>query len=72
VSLRDPSDLNVRWVDVRGRVVGEENLGRLPGGVRQLTLDARDRNGEILARGVYWLVARAGPHRDVVRVTWLR
>jgi hypothetical protein len=72
VSLRDASDLNVRWVDVRGRVVGEENLGRLPGGVRQLTLDARDRNGEILARGVYWLVARAGPHRDVVRVTWLR
>jgi hypothetical protein len=72
VRLRDRSDVVVRWVDVRGRVVGRENLGLLPGGVRQLTLGARDRNGEVLARGVYWLVAEAGPHRDVVKVTWLR
>jgi len=72
VALRDPLDVVVRWVDVRGRVVGEQDLGRFAGGTRQFTLAARDRSGAVLARGVYWLVAEAGPHREVVRVTWLR
>lgn len=70
--LRDPLDVAVRWVDVRGRVAGRENLGRLSGGTRRFTLVPRDREGRVLARGVYWLVAEGGPYRDVARVVWLR
>jgi hypothetical protein len=72
LSLRWAMPVQLRWFDARGREIGSQDLGEVDAGTHTLELPARDQRGVPLARGVYWLSAQSGPHRDVTRVLWTR
>jgi hypothetical protein len=74
VALRtsEPMPVRFRWIDVRGRVVARQDLGRFESGIRPLLIPLRSDSGQPLARGVYWAVFESGSHRAVARVVWLR
>jgi hypothetical protein len=58
--------------DIRGRQVWEENLGRVTGGEHHIHWKGTDRNGRLLAPGIYLARITAGGRTATSRIVVLR
>ena len=70
--LGAPGQVRLRVYDTRGQLIRVLVEGTLPAATHRVSWDGRDRNGRVVASGVYFYCLEAGGRRFTRRMTFLK
>jgi hypothetical protein len=68
-SLRSPQEVNIRFIDTSGRMVGTVvPVGSCTAGEHQIKWDGRIGNGAVAPAGLYFMMLKAGEETSVQKI----